>query len=454
MQSPTSVESPPADLIEAAETALDLALKNGADAADVVAAASTAVSAQIRKGALEEVEREETRDLGLRVFVGHSTAIVSTNDLAGSAIGDLAARAVAMAKVAPEDPHADLAPESSLCGSPPDLDLADRERPDTEQLAELARRAEAASLAVKGVTNSLGSSASASDSHLVLATSQGFLGAYESTRYGISCSAVAGAGTAMQRDYDYSSARHFAELDAPEAIGRKAAERAVARVNPQKAETGPITAVYEPRVAGSLLGHLASAINGRSVARRSSFLQDRMGDQLFRPGVTVVDDPLVRRGRRSRPFDGEGLPGRRRELVADGRLAGWLLDLAAAHQLGLEPTGNASRGIGSPPSPATSNLWLEPGTETPKGLIAQIDRGIFLTGLIGMGVNGVTGDYSRGAEGFLIEQGEVTVPVSEVTIAGNLIDMFARLVPADDLEIRYGTDAPTIIIEGMTLAGR
>ncbi|NND49895.1 MAG: TldD/PmbA family protein [Rhizobiales bacterium] len=438
---------------DAAEAILQAALNAGAEAADVIAMTGEADSVQIRLGAMEEVERHESRDIGLRVFVGRSSAIVSTNNLARDAITALAERAVTIAASAPQDPHAGLAARSELATSWPELDLADAEQPQIDSLADLARKAEDAARAQQGVTNSLGANASAARSHFILLTSEGFSSGYETSRYSLSCSVVAGSGTAMQRDYDYTVARHFCELEPAELIGRRAGERAVRMVGAKRIATGPITVVYEPRAAASLLGHFASAINGRSIARGTSFLKERMGDQVFADAITIVDDPHRARGHNSRPFDGEGLLCQRRELIAGGRLTGWLLDLASARQLDLEPTAHASRGIGSGPSPSASNLTIEPGTEAPEALIRDIKHGLYVTGLIGMGVNGVTGDYSRGAEGIAIENGELTGPVSEVTIASTLPEMFSRLIAANDLEIRTGRDAPTLLVEGMTLAG-
>ena len=438
---------------DAAEAALSAALGAGADAADVVALSGGSDSVQVRLGAVEEIERHESHDVGLRVFVGRSSAIVSTNDLARDAIATLAARAVAIAGAAPPDPHAGLAGPSELATDWPDLDLADAARPGIDLLTEHARAAEDEARAAADVTNSLGASASAARSRFILLTSAGFSGGYETTRYATSCTAVAGSGTAMQRDHDYTVARHFADLEPAALIGRRAAERAVRMVGAERMRTGPVTVVYEPRTAASLLGHFVAAINGRAVARRASFLQDRMGERIFPHAITMIDDPHRPRGLNSHPFDGEGMAGRRHALADRGHLTTWLLDLASARQLALASTGHAGRGIGSGPSPSASNLTLEPGAESPDALIAGVAHGLYVTGLIGMGVNGVTGDYSRGAEGMAIENGELTRPVSEVTIAGNLTEMFAALVAANDLEIRTGRDAPTLLVEGMTLAG-
>jgi PmbA protein len=440
-------------LVERAERLVRAARGAGADAADAVAVRSLSLSVEVRDGAVEESESAEGDDLGLRVLVGKRQAVVSTNDLSFDA-GELAARAVAMARAAPEDAFAGLADESLLAREIADLDLIDRALPTVQELEETARRAEAAALAVAGVTRSSGASASAGIGGMVLVTSAGFSGAYLGSRHGVSMTAIAGAGTGMERDYDYSSALHAEDLESPEAIGRRAGERAVARLNPRKVSTQKAPVVFDPRVAGSLVSHLASAANGAAVARKTSFLRDRMGQKLFADGIRIIDDPLRRRGLRSRPFDGEGVACATLALVDDGILRSWLLDCATARELGLATTGHAGRGVSSVPSPSPSNLHLAAGGISPHYLIADIKEGFYVTDLIGSGVNTVTGDYSRGASGFWIENGERTYPVSEVTIAGNLVDMFRNLTPADDLEFRYGTNAPTVRLEGLTIAGR
>jgi PmbA protein len=440
-------------LSKLAERLVEAARRAGADAADAVAVRSMSLSVGVREGAVDASERSESDDVGLRVFVGRRTAVVSTNDIAGD-VAPLAERAVAMAKVAPEDKFAGLADPALLAKSFPELDLLDPELPPVAALEQRALRAEAAGLAVKGVTKSEGASASASIGGMVLATSGGFHGAYLASRSGFSMSAIAGEGTAMETDYDYSSALHAADLESPEKVGRTAGERAVARLNPRKVETTKVPIIYDQRVSSSLIGHLASAINGSAVARKTSFLKDKRGERLFREGICVIDDPLRKRGQRSRPFDGEGVAGQRLALIEDGVLMTWLLDSATARELGLTTTGHASRGVSSAPSPGATNLYLEAGTMSPDELMADIGEGFYVTSLIGMGVNQVTGDYSRGASGFWIENGKPTYPVSEVTIAGNLVDMFAKLTPASDLEFKYAVNAPTVRVEGLTVAGR
>jgi PmbA protein len=440
-------------LTDLAERLVAAARRAGADAADALALRSVSLAVEVREGAVEESERSEGDDVGLRAFVGRRQAVVSTNDIKANA-AELAERAVAMAKAAPDDPFAGLADPEQLARDFPDLDLLDPELPTIAELEERARRAESAALAVKGVTTSGGASASVGIGGMVLVTSHGFTGAYLGSGHGISMTAIAGEGTAMERDYDYSSTVHGADLDSPEKVGRTAGERTVERLNPRKVKSKRVPIVFDRRVAGSLIGHLANAINGAAVARKTSFLRDRRGERLFRPGIHVIDDPRRLRGLRSRPFDAEGVSTRQLAVVEDGVLASWLLDCATARELGLRTTGHAQRGVSSTPAPGPSNLHLTAGDDTPEALMADIAEGFYVTDLIGVGVNYVTGDYSRGASGFWIENGERSYPVSEVTIAGNLIDMFQALFPANDLEFRFGTNAPTVRVEGLTVAGR
>ncbi|MDH3234264.1 MAG: TldD/PmbA family protein, partial [Alphaproteobacteria bacterium] len=334
-----------------------------------------------------------------------------------------------------------------------DLDLVDAEEPAPEALIERARAAEDAARAIPGITNSEGAEASWASAHIALAASNGFGGNYRSSRHGVAVAVLAGEGLTMERDYDWASAVHGGDLPSAAEIGRSAGERAVKRLNPKKVKTAKVPVVYDPRISGGLLGHLSSAISGSAIARGTSFLKDKMGETLFDPAITIIDDPHRKRGLRSKPFDGEGVGAARRAIIDKGKLTTWLLDLRSAHQLGLQTTGHASRDTTSPPSPSATNLSMEPGTLSRDELLGEIEDGFYITELIGFGVNGVTGDYSRGAAGFWIENGELTYPVSEVTVAGNLLEMFANLKPANDLVFRYGVDAPTIRIDGMTVAG-
>ena len=432
---------------------IDAARKAGADAADALFIEGVSSSVSYRLGKLEDLERAESADLGLRVFVGQKVAFISSTDFSADALAALPGRAVAMARLAPEDKFAGLAPKDRLAKSIPALDLEDAAEPSAERLIERARDIEGAAMAVPGITNSEGGGASFSRSAVALATSEGFYGRYAGTSHSIGVAVLAGEDTGMERDHDFASARHAGDLESAAIVGRRAGERTVKRLNPRKVKSQSVPVVFDPREAASLVGHLAGAISGASIARGVSFLKDRLGQAVFAPGVNIIDDPHLLRGLRSKPFDGEGVANQRRALIDKGVLTTWLLDCASARQLGLQTTGHAARGTGGPPSPSTTNLYLEPGALTPQALMADIKQGFYVTELMGMGVNSVTGDYSRGAAGFWIENGQITYPVSEVTIAGNLKDMFARLTPASDLEFRQGTNAPTVRVEGMTLAG-
>jgi PmbA protein len=436
-----------------AESLVQRALDAGADAADVIYVGSRSSSVQVRLGELEDVSRSEGEEIGLRLFFGQRSASVSSSDLSEEALSALAERARAMAAEAPEDPFAGLAPQDRLQKDElPQLDSMDPVEPQPADLRARALRAEAAARAVRGVTNSNGAGASASGSTIALATSHGFSGAYATTGHSISAGVLAGEGAGMQRDHAWHSARHLEDLEDAEEIGRRAGERAVARVNPGRPAAGKMAVIFDSRIASSLLGHLSGAISGSAIARKSSFLQDKLGARLFASGVSIIDDPLRPRALRSRPFDGEGLSVARMELVSDGILKSWMADSAAARQLGIAPTGHAARGVGGSPGVAPSNFYMAPGARSRDELLAAFPEAILVTELIGQGVNGVTGDYSRGAAGFLIRNGEIAHPVSEITIASNLLDMFATLEPASDLEFRRGIDAPTILIPEMTVA--
>ncbi len=434
------------DLVGAAKRA-------GADAADALLVQNASLSVSRRLGKIEQLERAEGFDLGLRVFLGKRQAIVSSTDADPKGFAALAERAVAMARVVPEDAFGGLPDRFDPPRDGAPLDLLDPTEPTAEELIARAAAAEDAALAVQGITNSEGADASWSRAAIALVMSNGFAGTYARSSHSLSCTALAGSGTAMERDYEWSSVVHLADLEDPATIGRKAAEKTLARLNPVRAKTARLPVVYDPRVSASLLGHLTGAINGASVARGTSFLREFLGKPVLAKGLTVRDDPTRRRGLRSRPFDGEGMAGQPRAIVEDGVLTTWLMDWRSARQLGMASTGHASRGTGGPPGPGATNVWLEAGSVTPAALMADIAEGLYVTDLIGMGVNGVTGDYSRGAAGFMIRNGQRAEPVSEITIAGNLKDMFMRMTAADDLVFRRGSDAPTIRIEGMTLAG-
>jgi PmbA protein len=441
-----------ADLLSRASELIDLAKAAGADQADAVVVRSRSRSVSVRLGKVEGTEASESDDFSLRVFIGKRVASVSANP--GFDMMTLAERAVAMAKVSPEDPFACLADEADLSKSYPDLELFDATDLPTDDLREAALAMEQAALDVSGVTNSSGAGASAGMGGLVLVTSHGFSGSYMATRFGRSVSVIAGEGTKMERDYDFDSRIYAADLDDPDVIGRRAGERVVKRINPRQVDTGSnVTVVFDPRIARGFVGHIAGAINGASVARKTSFLRDKMGQQVLKAGLNITDDPLVVRGSSSRPFDGEGVCGQRMVMIEDGVLKQWFLSTSTALELGLSTNGRGVRG-GTAVTPASTNLALEPGDISPEELIRSIGTGFYVTELIGQGVNMITGEYSRGATGFWIENGELAFPVSEVTIASNLKDMFMRITPANDIDRKFGVASPTIAIEGMTLAGR
>jgi PmbA protein len=443
-----------------AENAIDLlqdliarAGRVGADAADAVLFEGTSLSHARRLGKTEKLERSEGRDLGLRVFIGRQQAVVSSTDTSPKALDELVERAIAMARTVPEDPYCGIADPAEIARIWPSLDMLEPVEPSAETLIGRARAAEEAALAVKGVTNSEGAEAGWGRSSVALAASNGFAGAYAGSSHGVSASVIAGAGTGMERDYDYSNAIYAADLRDPAEIGKSAGERAVKRLGAKKMPTGRCPVVFDPRVARSFISHLLGSISGPAIARGTSFLKDRLGEPIFPEAITIVDDPHRHRGLRSKPFDGEGIANHRRAIIDNGVLTTWLLDLRSSRQLGLKTTGHAARGTASPPSPAATNVWIEPGALSPKELIADIKSGFYVTEMMGMGVNGVTGDYSRGAAGFWIENGEIAFPVSEMTVAGNLKDIFARLVAADDLEFKAGADSPTLRIDDLTVAG-
>ena len=432
---------------------LTAAKRAGAEAADALIYESVSLSAAYRMGKLEDLERSESGDCGLRVFIGKRQAFVSSTDLSDRALGEIAGRAVDMAKIAPADPYCGLADETRLAATWPDLDLFDPKEPASELLIERARSAEAAALAVPGITNSQGAGADWGRSTVALATSAGFRGSYSASSSSISCSVIAGEGERMQVDYDGIAKHHGADLPAPEEIGRTAGERAVKSLDPRKVKSQSAPIVFDRRVSASFLGHLAGAISGASIARGTSFLKEALGTQVFSAGITILDEPHRRRGIGSRPFDGEGVANDALTLIDDGRLTTWLLDSASARQLGLQTNGRASRGTGGPPHPSCTNLYMKPGALSPAALMADIKDGLLVTRTFGPNLSIVTGDYSVGVGGFWIENGKPTYPVNEITVAGNLKTMFRAMTPADDLEFRRGINAPTLRIEAMTVAG-
>ncbi|MEM5500130.1 TldD/PmbA family protein [Ahrensia kielensis] len=437
-------------LIDHAAALVEAAKRAGADASDAVAVRQRSTSIQVRNGKVEGTDASEADDMSLRVFVGRKVASISA---ATSSNPDmLAARAVAMAKVSPDDTFNGLADADRLATEFADLDLYDKSDVTAEMLTQDALEAEAAALEVEGVSKSSGAGASAGVGGMVLVTSHGFQGSYQGTRFGCSVSVIAGEGTGMERDYDYSSRLFYNDLDRRSEIGRSAGERAVKRLNPRKMPTQTVPIIFDPRVSRGILGHLNSAINGASVARKSSFLQEKMGKQIANDKITIIDDPNIVRGQASRPFDGEGVRGEKLTMVENGVLQHWYLSTSIGRELGLPTNGRGARG-GTSVGASSTNVWMQPGEQSPDEIIKAVGTGFYVTEVFGQGVDMVTGEYSRGASGFWIDNGEIAFPVSEVTIASNLKDMFMTMVPANDLDRNYGTAAPTILVPEMTLAG-
>jgi PmbA protein len=443
-------------LAPVANALLKAARAAGADAADAVAIDGRSISIDVRKGMLEQAERSEGVDIGLRVFIGQRQACISSSDTRPETLEAMAARAVAMAREAPEDPYAGLADTAQLAmlRSAEGLELFDpAPEPDPATLQEDARRAEAAAQSVKGVTQVQSASAAYGSQAIWLAATNGFQGGYGRSSRHISCVAISGEGTGMERDWCGEGRIFQADLPDPESVGLLAAERAVARHGARRPKTGAYPVLYDERIASSLIGHLLSAINGSAIARGSSWLRDAMGAQVLPKGITLREDPVRVRRSGSRPFDAEGLQSRVKDLVADGVLKSWVLDLATARKLGLESTANAVRGTSAPPSPSTSNLILTQGDKSREDLIAEMGTGLLVTSLIGSTINSTTGDYSRGASGFWVENGQIAYPVNECTIAGNLRDMLTSIIPANDARDHLSSVVPSLLVEGMTLAG-
>ena len=431
------------------------ALKAGADAAEAVLAERQSLSITVRMDALEEVEREEARDLGLRVFVGQRQATVSGSDMSADARAKLIERVVAMARLAPEDPYGGLAPEDRLArDAGPELDLFDPEEPSADQLEAAARQTEQAARDVAGVTNSDGGSASWSSSRWRLVTSAGFSGAHAATGSSLSASAIAGEGSSMERGGEGRSVRWRADLPRPEAIGAEAGRRAVARLGARKIDSTTAAVIFENRLATSLLGPLIGAISGPSIARGTSFLKDRLGQPVFGAHITLTEDPHRRRGLGSAAFDDEGVINQRRALIDKGVLTTWLLNTSSAKQLGLETTGHASRGLAGAPGVSTTNLTLEPGEHDQAALMRQAGTGLLVTSMFGPSLNANTGDWSVGVSGDWFENGELAYPVTEITVAGNLIDIYRRVVAGSDLEIRGASNSPSLLVDALAIAGK
>lgn len=443
------------DLEALAQALVEEGLKAGADGADALVTWGEDLGVGCREGALEEAERSESIDVGLRVLLGQRQACVSASDSSPRTVRALAERAVAMAREAPEDPWCGLVPPDQR-GTPVDADSLRLEdpalSPDPATLEAIASAAEAAARAVPGVAQADRAQAGWQRGRVALATSTGFCGSYGRTSFSISVSAIAGVGTGMESDYDYAVRRGAADLPDPAEIGRKAGERAVARLGARKAPAGPAPVIFDRRISASLIGHLLAAANGAAVARGASWLKDRMGAAVLPPWATLVEEPLRLGGPASRPFDGEGVASRTSAIVEGGRLARWLLDSATARQLGLATTGNARRGTSAPPSPGTSNVTLTGGHGTLDDLLADAGRGLLVTSLLGSSINPTTGAYSRGAAGFWIENGAIAYPVSEVTIAGSLPEFLPRLMAADDADPFMASVVPSLRVDGLVIA--
>ncbi len=443
-------------LSDLTEALLDAAKKAGAGAADAIAVDGRAVSIDVREGRLEQAERAEGVEIGLRVLLGQRQACVSASDISTRTIAEMAGRAVTMARLAPEDPYIGLADPAQLARGwdMAALELADPSaEPAAADLEHDARAAEAAALAVEGVSQVQSASASYSARRLHFAATNGFSGGYARSSRSVSAVAISGEGLAMERDWAAESRTFQSDLPAADSVGRQAGERAVERANPRRPKTGAFPVLFDERIAGSLIGHLLAAINGTAIARGASWLRDAMGTQVLPAGINLIEDPLRPRISGSRPFDAEGLPTARRAIVADGVLQGWTLDLATARKLGLESTANASRGTASPPSPSVGNVALTQGRLGRDGLIAEMGTGLLVTSFIGATINPTTGDYSRGASGFWVENGEILYPVNECTIAGNLHEMLRRITPANDARAHLSHLVPSLLVEGLTLAG-
>ena len=428
----------------------------GADAADAIAVTGSSVSVDVRGGALEHAERSEGIDLGLRVMLGQRQACVSSSDISSDTIAEMAARAVAMAREAPEDPGVRQAGQGEYAADTDmsRLEMADpAPEPEPAELEEAARRAEAAALSHERISTVESASAAHGRRHVHLATSAGFSAGYSRTESSLSCIAITGTGTGMERDYCGEQRLWRADLPTPEEVGHLAAERTAARAGAKKPPTGRYPVLFDERVAGSLIGHLVSAANGTAIVRGASWLSEAMGEPVLPEGISLVEEPHRPRASASRLFDGEGMPTRTLPLVEDGRLVRWVLDLATAQRLGLESTANAARGASAPPAPAAGNLRLTQGADSRDSLIAGMGTGLIVTSFIGATINPTTGDYSRGASGFWVEGGQIAYPVYECTIAGNLRNMLRRILPANDARPHLSRQVPSVLIEGLTLAG-
>ena len=445
------------ELLSILDYCIKKSTQSGADIADAIIYDTKELSVSQRLGKIESVENSHSKAIGLRVLIkssnGYSQAIVSSTDLESESLDDSIKRCIDMAKESSQDKYISLASKELTADNVEDLELEDDTQVDKEKLIDWASKAEEAALSVDGVNNSEGAEASYTRSSVAIASSDGFIKTYNSTLFSNSVSVVAGDGTRKESDYDYTLSRHVKGLISPEIIGENAGQQTVKKINPRKVKTCQAPVIYAPRQSKNLMSSLASAINGSSVSKGITFLSNKMGDNIFKDGINIYDNPSMKGMISSYPFDGEGVIGKETAIVEDGKLSSWLLDTYTANKMGLKTTGHAKRGISSIPYPGSSNLYMEGGISSPEDLISDIKDGLYVTDTFGMGINETTGDYSQGAAGFWIENGVIAYPVSEITVAGNLLDMFKSLTPADDLEFRYPINCPSVRIEGMTIAG-
>ena len=438
---------------EKADYLIKKSKKAGAEDVDVVYVENTNIDVGCRLKKIEKLERSESNDLGLRFIKNKKQVIVSSNDLSNKSLEELVYKASNMVKAVPKDPYCSIAEKKDLIKKIPNLNILENKEPSINSLKNKVIEAEKAGLNVNGVTNSEGSEIGWNKSKIHLFNSNGLNVNYQSSNYSIYVVLIAGKGTSMEREYEFASSVSEKDLIKPSIVGKKAGEKAVKRLKPRKIKTSKIPVIFSPRVANSFLRYLSSSINGNSIARGTSFLKKKLNKKIFSENINIVDYPLKKGGLQSKPFDGEGLETKKTEIVKNGELKTWILDLSTAKQLKLKSTGHASRGISSPPSPNPTNLYFEPGNISKKNLIGNIKKGIYLTELMGSSVNLINGDYSRGGSGFWIDKGEITYPINEITIADNLNEMFKRIILADDLEFKQGLNSPTMLIENMTVAG-
>ena len=423
---------------------LDTAKKLGAENASVMGNENTSINVSARLGKLENVERNESKSIGLELIDNKRKVTLSSTNINNHALIKLVETAMSMVKAVPQDEYCGLADKNMLYNGNLNLDLVDNYVPNNNNLLKNSIEAEDSALSIKGVTNSEGASASYSKNKFYLATSDGFFNFNEKTTYSYGISVIAGEGTKMERDYEYQSKVHYKELESPKNIGKIAANRAVSRLNPKKVKSNSVPIIFDPRVSGSLLSLFIGGISGQAIARGTSFLKNKMNKDIFKKNIQIIDDPHILRGQRSKTFDGEGIETKKNNLVENGQLKSWLLSSQTARQLNLKSTGHAG---------GVSNLYLSPSTTSNDELIKSIQNGFYVTEMMGMSFSQVTGDYSRGASGFWIENGEKTFPVSEVTIASNILDIYKMLTPASDLKLITGIDAPTVMIDKMIVAG-